>query len=127
MNHPEDLRYSASHEWVRMEGDIAAIGITDYAQNELGDIVYLELPEVGRSLVQEGALGVVESVKAVSDLFAPVAGEVVEVSEELVNEPERINAAPYEAGWMIKVRVADPASVDALLDAAAYEASIGNH
>lgn len=127
MNHPEDLRYSASHEWVRMEGDIAAIGITDYAQNELGDIVYLELPEVGRSLVQEGALGVVESVKAVSDLFAPVAGEVVEVNEELVNEPERINAAPYEAGWMIKVRVADPASVDALLDAAAYEASIGNH
>ena len=82
---------------------------------------------MGRSLVQEGALGVVESVKAVSDLFAPVAGEVVEVNEELVNEPERINAAPYEAGWMIKVRVADPASVDALLDAAAYEASIGNH
>lgn len=121
MNHPEGLRYSRTHEWVRVESDTATIGITDFAQNELGDIVYLELPEVGRTLQREDVFGTVESVKAVSDLYAPVSGEVTAVNEPLIESPEEINTDPYERGWMIRVRIADPAELNDLLNAADYE------
>jgi glycine cleavage system H protein len=121
MNHPEGLKYSRSHEWVRVEGDTATIGITDFAQNELGDIVYLELPEVGRALQREDVFGTVESVKAVSDLYAPVSGEVIAVNDPLPEAPEEINTDPYERGWMIRVRLADPAELNQLLNAADYE------
>ena len=122
---PPDLRYTKSHEWVRVEGDTAVVGITDHAQEELGDIVYLELPEVGRVLNAEDTFGTVESVKAVSELYAPVAGEVVAVNEGLAGAEAAINESPYEQGWLIKVRVKDPAEADALLAADAYKAEIG--
>jgi len=125
MNHPEGLRYSRSHEWVRVDGDTATIGITDFAQNELGDIVYLELPEVGRVLQRDDVFGTVESVKAVSDLYAPVSGEVIEVNEGLTESPEEINADPYERGWMIRVRMSDPGELNDLMDAATYEQANG--
>lgn len=125
MNHPEGLKYSRTHEWVRVEGDTATIGITDFAQNELGDIVYLELPEVGRTLQREDVFGTVESVKAVSDLYAPVSGEVTAVNDPLMDSPEEINTDPYERGWMIQVRIADPAELDDLLNAADYEQANG--
>ena len=118
---PTDLRYTNDHEWVRLDGDAATIGITAYAAEQLGDIVFVELPDVGRAVTQAGAFGVVESVKAVSDLFAPVSGEVVEGNGDLAAKPELVNSDPYEAGWMLRVRLADPAQVDALLDAGAYE------
>ena len=121
MNHPDDLRYTKTHEWVRIDGDTATIGITDYAQEELGDIVFLELPEVGRSLQQEQLFGAVESVKAASDLFSPVTGEVVEINEELPDSPEEINQDPYVRGWMIIVRMEDLSEVDELLSAEQYE------
>lgn len=121
MNHPDDLRYTRTHEWVRVEGDTATVGITDFAQNELGDIVYLELPEVGRTLQQNDVFGTVESVKAVSDLYAPVSGEVVEVNEELIESPEEINQDPYVRGWMIIIRMEDPSEVEELLTAQEYE------
>jgi glycine cleavage system H protein len=119
---PAELRYTKDHEWVRVEGDQATIGITDYAAEQLGDIVFVELPEVGRDLVQFSTFGVVESVKAVSDLFAPVGGEVAEVNGELGQRPEIVNSDPYGEGWLIRVRMADPSHVDHLLDAAAYDA-----
>jgi len=121
MNHPDDLRYTKTHEWVRIDGDTATIGITDYAQEELGDIVFLELPEVGRSLQQEQIFGAVESVKAASDLISPVTGEVVEMNEELPDSPEEINQDPYVRGWMIIVRMEDLSEVDELLSAEQYE------
>src|SRR5688572_24440953 len=123
---PADRRYTKEHEWVRVEGDRGTIGITDYAQKQLGDVVYLELPEVGRKLEPHGSFGTVESVKAVSELFSPVAGEVVEVNSALVAKPETINADPHGQGWMIAVRVADPKAVDELMDAAAYQAYVGS-
>jgi glycine cleavage system H protein len=119
---PEELRYTKDHEWVRVEGDEATVGITTFAAGQLGDIVFVELPEAGRTLDQFATFGVVESVKAVSDLFAPLAGEVVEANERLAEEPELVNADPFGAGWMIRVKVADAAQVETLLDAAAYEA-----
>src|SRR5437870_4259505 len=100
MNHPDNLKYSSSHEWVRVEGDRATIGITDYAQHELGDVVYLDLPKCGQTFRAGAVFGTVESVKAVSDLYAPVSGEVVEVNEPLQERPEAVNASPYEEGWM---------------------------
>jgi glycine cleavage system H protein len=121
---PADLRYTKEHEWVRLEGDLATVGITDHAADQLGDIVFVELPAIGTALRQLATFGVVESVKAVSDLFAPVGGEVVEVNETLAGAPEVVNSDPYGAGWLLRVRVADPAEVDALLDSAAYEALV---
>jgi glycine cleavage system H protein len=121
---PTDLRYTKDHEWVRVEGDEATIGITDYAAGQLGDIVFVELPEVGRSVDQFAAFGVVESVKAVSDLFAPVSGEVIETNRELGSRPELVNGEPFGAGWMLRVRVSDKDQLDELLDPAAYDTLI---
>jgi glycine cleavage system H protein len=118
---PGDLRYTKDHEWLRVEGDEAVVGITQYAADQLGDIVFVELPDEGRALDQHATFGVVESVKAVSDLFSPVAGEVTAANGDLAGTPEVVNTDPYGAGWMLRVKLADPAQVDALLDAAAYE------
>jgi glycine cleavage system H protein len=127
MNHPEDLRYAKTHEWVRADGDTATIGITDYAQEELGDIVYLELPAVGATFQQEQVFGTVESVKAASDLYAPVTGQVLEVNEELPDSPEEINQDPYVHGWMIILRMEDPSELEGLMTAAQYEEFVSNH
>ena len=124
MSVPKDLRYTKDHEWVRIEGDEATVGITAYAADQLGDIVFVELPDVGRTLAQAAAFGVVESVKAVSDLFAPVSGEVVATNGELTGSPELVNGDPYGGGWMVRVRVADPDQTTELLDADAYDALI---
>ena len=121
---PTDLRYTKDHEWVRIDGDDATIGITAYAAEQLGDIVFVELPESGRTLDQFAAFGVVESVKAVSDLFAPLSGEVTETNAELGPNPELVNSDPYGGGWMIRIRLAETAQVDALLDPDAYDALI---
>ena len=121
---PNDLRYTKDHEWVRVEGDRGRIGINHYAQKQLGDVVYLELPDVGRQLKEHETFGTVESVKAVSELFAPVSGEVVEVNQPLTQAPEKINTDPYGEGWMASVRLADPAAVQGLMDAAAYKAYV---
>ncbi|CUU04969.1 glycine cleavage system H protein [Armatimonadetes bacterium GBS] len=125
MNTPAELRYTKSDEWVRVEGDVATIGITDYAQSELGDIVFLELPEVGRYLQTDEAFGAVESVKAASDLYAPVEGEVIEVNTALQSALEQINQDPYGAGWMIKIRMKDPSQVNTLMTADEYRAYRG--
>lgn len=117
--YPPDLKYTKDHEWVRLSDDQAQVGITDYAQKQLGDVVYLELPEVGRTVGKGDVFGTIESVKAVSELYAPVGGEVVEVNDHLVQHPESVNADPYSA-WMIKVKVADAAETNDLLDANAY-------
>ena len=119
---PADLRYTNDHEWVRVDGDEERVGITDYAAGQLGDIVFVELPDVGRSLEQFATFGVVESVKAVSDLFAPLSGEVVAGNDALATSPELVNSDPFREGWMIRVRMKDATEVEGLLDAAAYEA-----
>ncbi|WP_370619826.1 glycine cleavage system protein GcvH [Mumia sp. Pv 4-285] len=121
---PEDLQYTADHEWIRFDGDIATIGITDYAQDQLGDIVYLSLPAVGESVEAGAVIGELESTKSVSDLFAPVTGEVVTVNDGLESNPETVNSDPYGQGWLITVRVPDPGGADDLMSAAAYQASI---
>jgi len=121
---PADLRYTKDHEWVRLDGDEATVGITAYAADQLGDIVFVELPEGGRALSQFAAFGVVESVKAVSDLFAPVSGEVTTTNDALGGSPELVNSDPYGDGWMIRVRLSQPGEVDELLDAPAYDALI---
>lgn len=120
MNILPDLKYSRSDEWVRLDGDTATIGITDYAQHELGEIVYLELPEVGTSVTAGVPFGVVESVKAVSELVSPLGGEVIEANEALTDDPAGINESPFENGWLIRVRVTDAAPLDELMDADAY-------
>jgi len=125
MSIPGDLRYSKDHEWVRVQGDEATIGVTDYAQNALGDIVFLELPEVGESFTAGDTIGVVESVKAASDIYTPVSGEVVATNDGIVETPEIINAEPYGKAWLVKIKLSDPAEVEALMDAAAYEAYLG--
>jgi glycine cleavage system H protein len=117
----EDLLFSKEHEWVKVDGDSATIGITDYAQNALGDIVYVELPKVGTTIKQFANVGVIESVKAVSDLFTPVSGEVVEVNENLENDPAAVNREPYGAGWLLKLRLSDAGEAKALLSPAEYE------
>jgi len=121
---PSDLRYTKDHEWVRMDGDEATVGITEYAAGQLGDIVFVELPDAGRTLEQFAAFGVVESVKAVSDLFAPLSGEVTAANAALHGAPELVNGDPYGEGWMVRLRLAAPAEVDELLDAPAYDALI---
>jgi len=121
MNVPENLKYALTDEWVRVEGDTATLGITDYAQHELGEIVYVELPEAGAKLRAGEPFGVVESVKAVSELVSPVSGEVIEANAPIAEDPAIINDSPYESGWMIRVRVKDAAGLESLLDAAAYK------
>ncbi|HEY8632810.1 MAG TPA: glycine cleavage system protein GcvH [Candidatus Limnocylindrales bacterium] len=121
---PKELRYTKDHEWVRVDGEEATVGITEYAASQLGDIVFVELPDAGRSLAQFATFGVVESVKAVSDLFAPVSGEVVATNDALAGSPETVNSDPYGEGWMIRLRLAEPGEVDELLDAAAYDAVV---
>ena len=121
---PSDLRYTKDHEWVRVDGDDAVIGITAYAAEQLGDIVFVELPDIGKALSQSAAFGVVESVKAVSDLYAPVGGEVIGTNDVLAGTPEAVNRDPYGEGWMVRVRLADPGELDELLDAAGYDALI---
>ena len=122
MSYPDDLRYSKEHEWVRVEDSHATIGITSFASDELGDIVFVELPDVGASLAQFGTFGVVESVKAVSDLYAPVSGTVAEVNESLRDAPELLNSDPFGAGWIARVELSDATELEALMDADAYAA-----
>jgi len=121
MAYPAGFKYTKDHEWIELSGDSGKVGITDYAQQQLGDVVYVELPEAGRKLKEHETFGTVESVKAVSELFSPVAGEVTEANTALVQSPEALNADPYGKAWMIKVRLADAKAVDALMDAAAYQ------
>lgn len=124
-NIPQDLKYAKSHEWVRSEGDgTVTVGVTDHAQDLLGDMVFVELPEVGRELATEEECAVVESVKAASDVYAPIAGEVIEVNSDLEDAPETVNSDPYGDGWLFKLKVADSGEVDALLDAEAYSALV---
>lgn len=125
MNIPAQLRYTKDHEWIKLEGQTATIGITDFAQGELGDIVYVEVETIGKALAAGEIFGTVEAVKTVSDLFLPVAGTITELNPALANAPELVNSDPYGEGWMIKITVNNPADVDALLDAAGYEAEIG--
>ena len=124
MSYPDNLRYTSDHEWISLEGDIATIGITDFAQRELGDIVYVEVETIGKSLEAGAVFGTVEAVKTVSDLFLPVAGTITELNKDLANEPELVNNDPYGKGWMVKMKVANPADVNALLDAASYESKV---
>lgn len=121
MNIPEDLKYTEQHEWVRVEENRATIGITDFAQKELGDIVYVEAPEVDGEIEKSDAIGVVESTKAVSDIYAPVSGTIVEINEELEDAPETINEDPYERGWICVVELSDPSELEGLMDAKEYE------
>jgi len=125
MNFPTHLRYTKEHEWISLDGEIATIGITEFAQSELGDIVYVEIETVGKSLAADDVFGSVEAVKTVSDLFLPVAGTITEVNPELAATPELVNSDPYGKGWMIKMKVANPADVDALMDASAYTSVAG--
>ncbi|SEH89544.1 glycine cleavage system H protein [Paenimyroides aquimaris] len=125
MNIPANLKYTKDHEWVSLEGDVATVGITDFAQKELGDIVYVEVETVDQTLDQDEVFGTVEAVKTVSDLFLPMAGEIIEFNEGLETEPELVNTDPYQAGWMIKVKVSDAAQFDALLTADQYKELIG--
>jgi glycine cleavage system H protein len=125
MNIPANLKYTKEHEWIAINGDIATIGITDFAQSELGDIVYVEIETVGETLSKDEVFGSVEAVKTVSDLFMPVSGEILELNEDLESNPESVNKDPYGSGWMIKVRVTNPSELAELMDAAAYESLIG--
>jgi glycine cleavage system H protein len=125
MNIPAGLKYTKEHEWVKVDGDVATIGITDFAQGELGDIVYVEIETVGESLATEEVFGTVEAVKTVSDLFMPVSGEILEMNNALEGDPELVNSDPYGKGWMIKVKMSDPSEVDALLSASDYQDLIG--
>lgn len=121
MASPQDRKYTKTHEWVRQDGDVATIGISDYAQTELGDITFVELPEVGDAVSRQEPFGVVESVKAASEVYAPVDGEVVARNEDAIAAPDLVNASPYDQAWLIKVRLSDPSQLDELLDARAYD------
>ncbi len=125
MDTPDNLKYSKEHEWVKVEGDTAIIGITDYAQGELGDVVYVELPEVGTEVSSGETFGTIEAVKAVSELYSPISGEVLEINGGLEDEPAAVNQSPYDDGWMIKVKISDSKELDDLMDAAGYEEMIG--
>jgi len=124
VNLPEDLAYTAEHEWVRVEGDTATVGVTDYAQSELGDIVFIDLPATGDPVQKDEPAGTIEAVKTVADFFAPLSGEVVDTNGELEDQPERLNADPYGDGWMFKIRLSDPSETENLLDSASYGALI---
>ncbi len=125
MEFPSNLKYTKDHEWIRVEGDTGVVGITEYAQGELGDVVFVELPAAGAKLEQGKQFGTIEAVKTVSDLFAPVSGDVVEVNEALKDSPEVVNKDPYSGGWMVKVKIADSAELEGLLDAAKYQEMVG--
>ena len=125
-NVPEGLYYSKDHEWLKVEGETGTVGITDHAQGSLGDVVYVELPKAGESFAAHDTFGSVESVKAVSELFLPVAGEVTEVNESLTDEPEKVNSDPYGSGWMLRIRLSNAGEVDSLLSATEYEDYIGS-
>lgn len=125
MNIPTNLKYTKDHEWVAVDGDVVTVGITDFAQGELGDIVYVEVETLDETLAMEEVFGTVEAVKTVSDLFLPVSGEIIEFNEALESEPEAVNSDPYGAGWMIKIKMSDPAELDDLLSDADYAALIG--
>ncbi len=124
MRVPKDLKYTAEHEWVSVEQDVATVGVTDYAQGELGDVVFVELPEVGATVKQMESFGTIEAVKAVSDLFAPVSGEVVEINLVLADAPDTVNRDPYVTGWMIRIKMSDPSELDSLLSADEYKDKI---
>lgn len=124
MDFPEDLKYTEEHEWLLVENDIVTVGITDFAQDSLGDVVFVELPEVGTQLEAGKVFGVVESVKAVSDVYAPVTGEVVEVNDELPDSPEILNTSPFEDAWMVKIKINDPQELESMMDAGAYRSFV---
>ncbi len=124
MDFPDELKYTEEHEWLLMEGDLVSVGITDFAQDQLGDVVFVELPEVGDRVEAGKAFGVVESVKAVSDIYGPIAGEIVEVNTELPDAPETVNTSPYEDGWMIRIKPDDASELDDLMDSVAYQSFI---
>jgi glycine cleavage system H protein len=124
MNIPENLKYTKDHEWVSVEGDVATVGITDFAQGELGDIVFVEIETEGETLDKEEVFGTIEAVKTVSDLYMPLSGEVMEFNTELEDKPELVNQEPYEGGWMIKIKISDPSEIDSLLSAEDYKALI---
>lgn len=125
MNIPANLKYTKDHEWVNLDGDIATVGITDFAQKELGDIVYVEVETLDQTLAKDEVFGTVEAVKTVSDLFLPLSGEIIEFNEELETTPEAVNSDPYGAGWMVKVKISDASEIDGLLSADAYKELIG--
>jgi len=125
MNTPENLKYTKDHEWVSIDGDVATVGITDFAQGELGDIVYVEVETLEETLDKDEVFGTVEAVKTVSDLFLPLSGEIIAFNDSLESEPEVVNSDPYGAGWMIKIKLSDPSEIDGLLDEAAYKEIIG--
>ena len=125
MDTPEELKYSKDHEWIRVNGDVGTIGITDYAQGELGDVVYVEMPETGSSISKGESFGTIEAVKAVSEVYSPVSGEVVEINDKLEGEPALVNQSPYGDGWMIKLKLTNPDELSDLMDAAAYKEMIG--
>ena len=125
-SYPDDLKYHEEHDWARIDGDQATFGVTWYAQDALGEVVFFDPPEVGASVTKDASYAEVESVKAVSDVFAPLSGEIVEVNEALADSPERINADPYGDGWMVKVRLTDPSEVGQLMDASAYKEMLDN-
>lgn len=126
MNFPAELRYTKEHEWVRIEGDIVTAGITDFAQSELGDIVFVEIDTVGETMNAGDTFGTVEAVKTVSDLYMPVSGEILEVNPALQSNPEYINSDPYQNGWMIRIRMSDPSEIDGLMDASSYQSITGH-
>jgi glycine cleavage system H protein len=125
MEFPSNVRYTKDHEWIRLDGDIATVGITDFAQGELGDIVFVDIPTEGETLAAEEVFGSVEAVKTVSDLYLPVAGEIIEVNADIDGQPDLVNTDPYGAGWMVRIKVASVADVEALLDVDAYRALVG--
>ncbi|RYZ21707.1 MAG: glycine cleavage system protein GcvH [Chitinophagaceae bacterium] len=125
MNFPENVRYTKDHEWIRVEGDEAVIGITDFAQRELGDIVYVEVETVGQAMAEGAVFGTVEAVKTVSDLFLPLSGTILELNPKLASSPELVNSDPYGDGWMVRLRLDDPAAVNGLMDAAGYQTLVG--
>ena len=127
MNIPKDLRYTREHEWVRVKGGEAEVGITDFAQGELGDVTYVELPALGTQVAQMKTVGTIDAVKTVGDLFSPLSGEVLAVNTDLKGNPALVNQSPYEKGWMIHIRIAKPSEIDALLTAEAYEQALGTH